>query len=319
MLLGRREVALSVNDLVTDLGRTSVGKALVTNELQNVVDAFQSYPAFEGEFAKGQCDVDPVEEFKRRHACESQIANLMVTSTVDLLFDVLSGVYDSHIAEARAAAQGKSPSGAADFDLLKAKGFESYREVYRLITLSVDCNCDDGAPQTASRQLRRYQSDPDGDNDAGAPDTERQEAFASIQKHRAKYVEILAPSDRVMTESRYQQMYEKSKVYQFSGRPGESRRLFVFSAELHSEGSDAPWATPLAWEPSMDTILSFFGAQNGPFDTTVAFDGRSRSCRKAIAPVMEKRRHQCELWVVYVLTKWWGRFHQACSGPRGVG
>ncbi len=306
LLLGRREVALTVKDLVTDLGRTSVGEALVKQELQSVVDAFQSYPTFEAEFAKGQCEDDPVEEFKRRKSCESKVAQLMT----DLLYDVLAGVYDCHIAEARAAAQGKSLVGAAGFDMLKAKGFESYREVYRLVTLaqsSVDLACDDGVPQTAARQLRRYRSDPEGDKDEGAPDTERQEAFAAIQRHRAKYVEILAPNDRVMTVCKYEQLYEKSKVYQFSGRPGESHRLFVFSAELHSEGSDAPWATPVPWDPSMDTILSFFSSQNGPFDTTIAFDGRSRSCRRAIELVMEKRRHFCELWLVYAPTRRMGR------------
>ena len=40
VILGRREVALTVKDLVTDVGR----EALVKQELQSVVDAFQSYP-----------------------------------------------------------------------------------------------------------------------------------------------------------------------------------------------------------------------------------------------------------------------------------
>ena len=57
----------------------------------------------------------------------------------------------------------------------------------------------------------------------------------------------------------------------------------------------------------MDTILSFFSTMNGAFDVTMAFDGSSRSCRKAIEAVMEKRRHFCELWVVYAPTKRMGR------------
>ena len=125
----------------------------------------------------------------------------------------------------------------------------------------------------------------------GKLDTERQDTFAAVQKQRAKFVEILAPNDRAMTESKYQQLYEKSKVFQFVGRPAESHRLFVFSAELHSEAHEAPWATPAPWDDSMDTILSFFSTMNGAFDVTMAFDGRSRSCRKAIEAVMEKRRH----------------------------
>ena len=306
VILGRREVAISVGDMVADFERTKLGEALVKQELQSVVDAFQSYPRFEREFALSQGDSDPVEDFKRRYKCEGKVAQLMT----DLLYDVMAGVYDGHIADARAAAQGKSASGAVRFEILKAKGFESYRELYRQVTLaqsSVDLSCGDEVPQTASRQLRRYKSDPTEDLDGGVHDKDRQEAFASIQKQRAKYVEILAPNDRVMTEANYQQLYEKSKVYQFSGSAGESHRLFVFSAELHSEGPETPWATPVVWEKSMDTILSWLSSQNAPCDTTMAFDGRSRSCRKAIELVMEKRRHFCELWVVYAPTRRMGR------------
>ena len=79
----------------------------------------------------------------------------------------------------------------------------------------------------------------------------------------------------------------------------------MFSSELHSEAHEAPWATPAPWESSMDTILSFFSTQTG--SVTMAFDGRSRSCRKAIEAVMEKRRHFCELWAVYAPTKRMGR------------
>ena len=79
----------------------------------------------------------------------------------------------------------------------------------------------------------------------------------------------------------------------------------MFSAGLHPEAHEAPWATPAPWDDSMDTILSFFSTQTG--SVTMAFDGRSRSCRKSIETVMEKQRHFCELWVVYAPTKRMGR------------
>ena len=62
-----------------------MGEAIVRQELQSVVDAFQSYPTFEAEFAKGQGEADPVEEFKRRRQCESKVAQLMA----DFLYDIL--------------------------------------------------------------------------------------------------------------------------------------------------------------------------------------------------------------------------------------
>ena len=57
----------------------------------------------------------------------------------------------------------------------------------------------------------------------------------------------------------------------------------------------------------MDTILAFFTTMQNAFDVTMAFDGRSRSCRKSIEAVIEKRRHFCELWVVYAPTTRMGR------------
>ena len=45
--------------------------------------------------------------------------------------------------------------------------------------------------------------DPIDEMEDGKLDTERQDTFAAVQKQRAKFVEILAPNDRAMTESKY--------------------------------------------------------------------------------------------------------------------
>ena len=102
---------------------------------------------------------------------------------------MLSGVYVARITKARAAAQGApaAPLGALDNDvLLKANGFEKYRELYRLVTVA-QSNVDlqsSGVPDTGARQLRRYKSDEQGAADEKEAEAERKEAFVAIQRKR---------------------------------------------------------------------------------------------------------------------------------------
>ena len=119
---------------------------------------------------------------------------------------MLSGVYVARITKARAAAQGASaaPLGALDNDvLLKANGFEKYRELYRLVTVA-QSNVDlqsNGVPDTGARQLRRYKSDEQGAADEKEAEAERKEAFEAIHKHRVQFCEFITPNDRVMTRT----------------------------------------------------------------------------------------------------------------------
>ena len=97
----------------------------------------------------------------------------------DILCDAMSGIYDKKYQAALAAPQGKSTS-SFDLDLRKAGGFESYRELYRLITLahsSVDLGVN-GAPETSSGQLKRYASKEAGDD---AADAEQSKTFGRPQ------------------------------------------------------------------------------------------------------------------------------------------
>ena len=280
VLLMRRNIVSTVRDLVTDLGRTKAGSEMEENVLHPVVAAFESYKTFTAEFINGQGLEDPVDEFKRRKNCESKVSNLLT----DLLYDVLSGVYDPALTEARAANE-KSATCQVTMDndvLLKAKGFDKYRELYRLVTVAqsnVDLHSS-GVPDSGARQLRRYASESQGGDEEQA-EAERRDAFEAIHKHREQFVEFRTANDRVMTTTKYQQLFEQSKAYTFEhGRSGETHRLFVFSAELFHEAGDAPWAAATEWAVGMETVLDFFSGKNGSIDATVAFDGRSRACRK---------------------------------------
>ena len=281
VLLMRRNIVCTVRELVTDLRRTKAGSEMVEKVLDPVVAALESYKTFTAEFLIGQGNEDPVDEFKRRKNCESNVSNLLT----DLLYDVLSGVYDAALTEARAAAQGWSAAAQPTMDndvLLKAKGFEKYRELYRLVTVAqsnVDLHSS-GVPESGARQLRRYASESEPGDEEQA-EAERKDAFEAIHKHRELFVEFLTANDRVMSTHKYQQLFEKSKAYTLDhGRCGETHRLFVFSAELFHEAGDAPWSAATEWAAGMDTVLQFFSGANGSVDSTVAFDGRSRACRK---------------------------------------
>ena len=72
----------------------------------------------------------------------------------------------------------KEIASRAEFDLLKAKGFEAYRELYRLVTVA-----------------QSYEME------FGDKERERQYTFAAVQKVRAKFVELLAPNGHAMTHS----------------------------------------------------------------------------------------------------------------------
>ena len=115
---------------------------------------------------------------------------------------MLSGVYVARITKARAAAQGAPAAllGALDNDvLLKANGFEKYRELHRLVTVA-QSNVD-GVPDTGARQLRRYKSDEQGAADEKEAEAERKEAFVAIQRKRVQFCEFITPNDRVMTRT----------------------------------------------------------------------------------------------------------------------
>ena len=93
-----------------------------------------------------------------------------------------------------------------------------------------------------------------------------------------------------MTEARYQEQFEQSRVYSFVGTLGESHRLFVLPADLFHEGSEEHRKMLAAWDPALETMLKFFNQQNGLSHVVITFDGRSRQCRRKMEAILEGRR-----------------------------
>ena len=110
----------------------------------------------------------------------------------------------------------------------------------------------------------------------------------------------------------------QDSAYNYNGRPGQAHRIFTFSADTHTASGEQPWAKPPDAN-NIDHIVEFMGQQLGPADVLLCFDGRSITCRKAIAMVMESSRNACEIWLHYQPTERMGSGVAWASENREVG
>ena len=89
---------------------------------------------------------------------------------------------------------------------------------------------------------------------------------------------------------------KQNSAYNYKGRPGEAHRLFIFSADTHTESGDQPWAMPPDAN-KIDHIVEFMGQQMGPADVLLCFDGMSITCRRGISKVMKSSRNAFDIWM----------------------
>ena len=94
--------------------------------------------------------------------------------------------------------------------------------------------------------------------------------------------------------------------------------MFVFSADTAELEGDEPWKDTTKCK-SLDAVLDFMKRQTGPYDVLLAFDGRNKCDRKAMAASMETTRHVCEVWLTYNSTKRLGRRVAWSSDSREIG
>ena len=114
-------------------------------------------------------------------------------------------------------------------------------------------------------------------------------------------------SVRATTKQQLQAYYEKTSAHQFSGKGGESHRVFVFSAEVFAEHRVSPWTTPVELGDAAKPYLEWIVGQTGPTDVLLLADGRSRQARRMIDRFAEAARHQHEAWLIYRPTRRLGR------------
>ena len=105
-------------------------------------------------------------------------------------------------------------------------------------------------------------------------------------------------------------MYEGSSLFRFSGKAGDTHRVFVFSADLFSESGSKPWAaTPDLPGTEADVFVKWLLSNTSQEDVLLLCDGLSRISRlKLETLVLEcQPRNLPELWVVYRPSRRLGR------------
>lgn len=219
---------------------------------------------------------------------------------IDCLFDLLATTHDKSIGDALKSTLMKDIDWSEDHEL------ELVREILRLCSMhKTAMDLQRKGPPAAPRELARLTSDP------GVPDEEekrkeRAEAWRQAQFARKKLVHV--GHSRCSAKVQLQSYFEKTPIFNFGGKAGESHRLFIFSAELFAEARGSPWATHAEMShATADVMLSWLGNQTGPTDVILLADGRSRACRKRLEKAAEDMRHLHEEWIIYRPTKRLGR------------
>ena len=97
-----------------------------------------------------------------------------------------------------------------------------------------------------------------------------------------------------------QQIYEKTPVYtNFTGKPGEQHRVFLFNADTWKEQQVEPWKSCAEWDGTAEVMVKWLLTNKGNSDVLWASDGRSRLIRRKLDGFFDNARHLHENWVVF--------------------
>ena len=239
------------------------------------------------------------------------------------LFDTFAGDHDKDLAELCKAHTG--PLGLIRWSDLDGKAGQTWRDLQRQLGLHKQAvSITDTTPTTGVRALKRAISS--GDAPAGESSARREEVEAErldtwrqTQDLRKKIAHVMLT--RASTPTEWQRWLESAQVaHRFTGKAGESHRVFVLSADTFGREGETPWFNVSdAGEKELDAVLRFMTQQTGPSDVLLFFDGRSASNRKTILKHVDSARHVCEVWIVYAPQKRAGRRVAWASESRETG
>ena len=317
--IGRHQLVALVGGWVDDLKDSTQGQAL-HKELGSIMPLFADYAAYEAAFpvsrpvppqedslappqgevegggAEAAAEEDALDVVKRR------FHNTASHATLNFLYDVMGGTHDGAIKE---AVRGSSLPGAK---WMESEKLAPLRDLFRSLTAhrAMVQLSGGGPPPPETRTLQRYKSEAGDDADEAEMKKERAETWKQVAALRKKYVTI--SHVRAASTTALQQAYEKSAIYKMENlKAGEAHRLFLFSADLVGEASKSPWSNPPAWAEPAAAAVQFVAAQRGPADVLCFFDGRSRTCRRAMEKLTEGCRHQADIFLIYAPTHRLGR------------
>ena len=159
---------------------------------------------------------------------------------------------------------------------LQSKMREALRQVAAAANQFTSCGQSQETALVTVRSLKKVASSPDAEEVAAAL-KERTQMWEKAREQRKKFVTLQA----------LKQPMKKTIQAAISKMPnsklGVSNRLFVWSADLVTEGGKSPWnveSSPKTRESG--DILDWMSGVAGPGDFAVCFDGRMRSVRSYI-------------------------------------
>ena len=230
---------------------------------------------------------------------QAQFTTSAALLATDFLYDLYSGDHDDKIEE---LARSNGSDGSKIEWLGEGNKMVPLRDLNRILNLYKNVvGTSTGDPPPCTRALKRMSSEADGD-DAAQHELMRERASVWKQvseKRQKRPCQIIVSAATRGTKRAYQEAFELSPVYKFTGAIGSRHRLFSFSAELKDEATAGPWAQPFDPGSSADEMLAFITEQQWPFDAFICGDGRSTKARRTIEDAVADSRHLSELWVVY--------------------
>ena len=318
LILARRAVLGFVLDSMKSLREVDDAAPLVA-EMDDLLQFFSDYPAFEHAFQKKKCQGDAstlaaplVQQVTMQGSDEeadgsnSENGSNQLEWVLEkykskpthllgnLLFDLLSGTVDDKLKKAIAGVY-----NLAGFDFASKDGMDALRDWKRALTMY----------QTIVPVLQTKKMDAPGlstatselnDAEALEKSAERTRVWLRAQAKRKSLVSV--GFVKVSTKQHAQSYYEKCQaVYRFPTKDREAHRVFLFSAELWTESRQTPWAATPPYEESARPLLDFMLCQTGVGDVLCLMDGRSKTWRRKFEDIMQEAnaRNTTEVWIIY--------------------
>ena len=318
LILARRAVLGFVLDSMKSLREVDDAAPLVA-EMDDLLQFFSDYPAFEHAFQKKKCQGDastlaapPVQKVTMQGSDEEADGSTSENGSDqlewllqkykskpthllgNLLFDLLSGTVDDKLKKAIAGVY-----NLAGFDFASKDGMDALRDWTRALTLYQTIV---PVQQTKKMDAPGLSTATSGLTDAEALEksAERNRVWLRAQAKR-KYL-VTVGFVKVSTKQHAQSYYEKCQaVYRFPTKDREAHRVFLFSAELWTESRKTPWAATTPYEESARPLLDFMLAQTGVGDVLCMMDGRSKTWRRTFEDILEQAnaRNTAEVWIIY--------------------
>ena len=313
----KMQLVAYIASMVDDL-RTVQSAVPIVKDMDGILPFFKDYVEYERAFpmataasAESRGDDDAADDvgFADQEPTERMKAGLgkVGAQAVDLLVDIMGGVYDTNIKKFAVATK---PIHTLVWS--EAEGSDALRELIRLLSVHKTVvsakDCEGGPPEASGRVLKRYKSEAEEESDSRAEEIkrERSEAWKHATIVRRKHATV--GHCRWTNSPQLHRYFEKCpSVFKFNGKVGEQHRVFVFSAECFSEAQKTPWSSPVEWSEAADSAIDFMCAHSGAADVLLFCDGRSRSCRTKLESLISGARHVSELWIVYTPTPRLGR------------